>query len=129
METWLNPVKLNEDHVEQSLQTVMANAEKEYRDSLDPSKFFQAEDLKTAEAQARGVALHTLHNFPQKLDQSRMKEAENELITQMNAIYENALDQVAKNYQTQMKNLELAVQEGVRRYKASMENLLLSSST
>ena len=124
---WLHLIKLNRERAEQALQAVVFEGEREYGNSLDPSKFTAVQDLETAEAEARLVALNAVRNFPQKLRESTMNKAETELTTQLNTVYKNVREKVQKNIE--QMNLQLVIEDAVRQYKKSMKSLLLSLST
>ena len=126
---WLHLIKLNKDRALQSLEVAVAGAEREFRNSLDPSKFTDVEDLETAEAEARLEALKVVRNFPEKLRESTINKAETELTTRLYAVYGKVREKVEKNCEAEQRNLELAIEEGVRQYKKSMKSLLLSPST
>ena len=125
---WLHLVKLNKEKAEQSLEAAVADAEREYRNSLDPSKFVDVEDLETAKAEAHLAALLVFRRLPQKLRESTRNKAESDLTTQLDSVYQKALEQVEKNCEAERMNVELAIEDAVKKYKASMESLLLSLS-
>ena len=118
---WLHRVKLNRERVENSLRISMADAENEYRNSLDPSNFTDVEDLKTAEIQARSKALEALKIFHQQLSESTLSTKEKELTEKVEAIYGKALENLQKMCESQRGKLDRAIEEAAAGYKAAMD--------
>ena len=70
----------------------------------------------------------TLKSAPEKPIKSTVNEAPNVLPTQLDAVYEKALEEAKKSFEAEQMVLELAIGDGLGQYKTSMDNLLLSSS-
>ena len=79
-------------------------------------------------AEARSAALK--HPTQRLGESTGMNKARNEGTTQLDAaVYEKALEQVQKSFEAEQMILEIAIGDGVRLYKTSMDKLLLSSRT
>ena len=129
VEKWLQTNDMNRERAEHALQMSANNAAREYTRALDSYNFKELAEMEEAESGARSRALTALEGFHLKLSRDTVDKVQHELTTQLDVIRGKAVQHLKKEIESDKWEVQVVIENAIRRYKDSIETLVSSATT